>query len=503
MGQSISWKPCHDDDEVDELHDADLEVGFDEDEAEEARDWRAALECGSLTVPVDYADPEGRSLKMRVIRKPAEGTADDRVGSLIVNPGGPGVSGVEHMDSPAFGDGIRSRFDIVSFDPRGVGKSRAIMCGDPEALYGAQDAIHGTDPAELSEAELGELEKAAKAYADACAEDVGEDFLGSVGTVDVVNDVEVLRDALGDDALTYVGFSYGTYIGALYAETYPDNVRALVLDGAVETTRSNADIAVDQAKGFQTAWESFVEDCIATGDYCPFSSTDAAENELERILGKIEDGGYEVAGMQATRSAMLNLISQMLYSEDNWEGLRYTLDAADYGDTQVAQDNLDAIAEDMFGGEEFTAGDDEDGTVDTEAALVAINCVDRTDPTDIEAYRKAAEKAAEASPLFGADVVWAQLPCAYWAADAPAPTEFSAEDAPPIVVVGTRNDPATPYAWAEELSEQLASATLVTYEGDGHTVYGYNKSACIDDPLDAYLIDTSVPEEGLSCPSAR
>lgn len=484
---TIDWDACYDEDELDQ-------EGLDRYEYE----WRERLECGTVAVPLDHAEPDGEVIELAVARKAAEGS--DRIGALVLNPGGPGESGVGMLEYPSFSDELRGRFDLVSFDPRGVGGSGGFECGDWAALSGAQDAVEGKHPADLAGAELAALEEAARGYARDCAEQVGEDFLAHLGTVNVVRDLDLLREALGEEELTYAGYSYGTYIGALYAEEYPERVRAMVLDGAVETERSNAELSVQQAAGFQTAWDAFVDDCVEWSD-CPFTGSAAAGAEMAQILEAVDGGGYSIDGEDVTGSYLMSAIGQQLYSEESREGLREALDAIAGEDD--AQYHLEALVEDAYGGYGIprAADDGEYAYLDEDAVLTAVNCADRDDPADIGAYQEAAARAVQESPLFGADLVWAQLPCAYWPRTEPAPTGFTASGAPPIVVVGTLADPATPYAWARELSGQLEPAVLVTYEGAGHTVYGAGRSECVDDALDGYLIHGDVPEDGLSCPA--
>lgn len=490
----IDWEPCHAEDEEGALpEDGDPE-------------WTAALECGTLAVPLDHDDPDGETIDIALARVPASGGPGERIGSLVLNPGGPGESGVEMLAHPQFSDGIREAFDLVAFDPRGVGDSGGFACGNWDRFAAAQTRVQ--DPAAVTDAELERLEKSARSYAESCAETVGADFLAEIGTVNVVRDLDMVRAALGDDALTYVGYSYGTYIGALYAEMFPETTRALVLDGAVETERPNLEVARDQATAFQSTWELFVADCSAAGT-CPFSGPEAAEAEMTQILDRLDADPPTTRGVPVDGSTLLGMVGTALYDETSWTELARTLTALAEGSDE-ADELLEALYDTTYGvgEEEEDAGDGDaaaeeqggDAFLDTEAALTAINCADRVDPTDPEAYREAAEAIAAETPFFGPDLVWGQLPCAYWTDTETAPTGFDAADAPPLVVVGTVGDPATPYGWAEELAGQLATATLVTYEGAGHTVYGYGLP-CVDDPIDAYLLDGEVPEAGLSCPA--
>ncbi|QRN80084.1 MAG: alpha/beta fold hydrolase [Nocardiopsis sp. BM-2018] len=497
---SVEWAPCLFEEELDEAP----EWGGDP-------DWLQDLECGTVAVPLDHADPDGSTVELALTRRPAGGSAGERIGSLVLNPGGPGESGVAMLDHPLFDEQIQDAFDLVGFDPRGVGESEGIACGDWYAMDEARRAV--TDPGDVTDADLAALEESARAYADDCAETVGEDFLATMGTVNVVRDLDLLRGALGDEQLTFVGFSYGTYIGALYAEMFPENTRALVLDGAVETERPNVEVAADQADAFQAAWDLFVAECLS-GPGCPFSGSDAADAEMGELLDRLDADPPVVRDMPVDGVTLLGMVSLQLYHEDAWAGLTEAL-AAMAEDPAQAGPELERLYDDTYGPDEEPAQDGEPaptgpedsvapgpefGGPDTEAALTAVNCADRVDPTDPEVYRDTAQRAAGDSPFFGTGLVWEQLPCAYWVDTEEAPTGFSAPDAPPILVIGTVGDPATPYTWAEELSDQLATATLITYEGNGHTAYGYGMR-CVDEAVDAYLLEGEVPEAGLSCPA--
>lgn len=497
-GQEVDWRACYDRREVAELS------GWGADP-----DWLRILECGTVAVPLDHGRPGGAVLDLAVIRAPADGPAEERLGSLVLNPGGPGASGIAMLDFPYFGDDVRAAFDLVSFDPRGVGDSGGFACGDWYTLDEALRQVADTDPAELTDARLRPLEDAARRYARACARTVGEEFLARLGTVNVVRDLDVLRDALGDERLTYVGYSYGTHIGALYAEMYPRNTRALVLDGAVETELSNAGIALEQVAARQDTWELFVEHCAAEAAGCPFAGADpgagGADARMAQILAALDRDPAEAGGAPVDGATLLRMIGVELHHEESWDYLAALVTALDAGDEEGTRRHLGELHDNTVG----KYGDADPGDTgpgaehrDANAVFTAVNCADRADPEDVAAYRDAAGRAADESPLFGPALVWEQLPCAYWPRSEEAPTGFTAPDAPPVVVIGTVGDPATPYAWARELAAQLESAVLVTYEGAGHTLYGEDRSPCVDGPVDAYLLTGQAPPPGLTCPRA-
>ncbi|NYH50732.1 pimeloyl-ACP methyl ester carboxylesterase [Nocardiopsis arvandica] len=501
-GQEVSWRPCHDGEEDAAGGGADTE-------------WLESLECGTVTVPLDHGEPRGRTLDIALVRAPADGPKEEHLGSLVVNPGGPGVSGVRALESPLFGDGIRAAFDLVSFDPRGVGKSGGFACGDRYALVDARQSVAGTDPGDLGAAELRPLADAARGYARACEERVGEEFLARVGTVNVARDLDVIRDALGEERLNFVGYSYGAWIGALYAHMYPENIRALVLDGAVATRMSNAEAAVDQVAAFQHTWEMFLADCVAEVDACPFTGADRgsggpgaaseADARMAGLLERLDRDPARVEGIPVDGRTLLTMVGMALYQEGAWDHLAGVLTALAEGDDRGVERHLGRLYDDTFGQyAKAESGESEPGTghQDAGAAYTAVRCADRADPEDVTAYRDAADEAADISPLFGPGPVWDQLPCAYWPETEKAPTALTAPEAPPIVVVGTVGDPATPYHWVREAAERLETATLVTYEGAGHTVYGWGRSPCVDGAVDAYLLTGEVPRPGLTCPPA-
>lgn len=217
--------------------------------------WAQALECGSVTVPVDYEDTGGDRVAIAMVRHPAsnDSATGDRTGSLLINPGGPGGSGVELAMSPFLPDDVTAAFDIVGFDPRGVGASRNLTCGSDDELDEALAAVGNEDPATITDAQSTALEDGAATLSEGCAEEVKANFLANMGTENVARDMEVMRAALGDEELTYLGYSYGTYIGQMYLYLYPDKVRAMVLDGVMRTSGSVLDLAEGQAGGFETA----------------------------------------------------------------------------------------------------------------------------------------------------------------------------------------------------------------------------------------------------------
>ncbi|WP_119728183.1 alpha/beta hydrolase [Thermomonospora amylolytica] len=459
-GQKPSWRDCHQD-----------------------------YECATVKVPLDYARPQDGELSLAVIRLPARDRSE-RIGSLVTNPGGPGGAGVDFVRQAGrlFGPDLRDRFDIVGFDPRGVGQSDPVRCLDGPRL----DRFFSTDTSPDSAAEFTDLQTQARAFANGCRARSAT-LLPHVGTVDAARDMDVLRAALGDSKLTYLGFSYGTYLGAFYAEQFPRNVRALVLDGAVDPSLSATDTLLEQAKGFETALRAFVENCTGTPD-CPLGTDpDAALDRIADLQRRTDRTPLKSArGDSRTISEtwVTTGMASALYSKSQWPALRLALARAI---RQNEGDLLLTLADQML-----QRRPDGSYTNQMEANM-AVNCVDKPNPATATAYAAAVEEAEAAAPHFGSFVMWGGLPCVYWPAKpAGTPAPVTAKGAAPILVIGTTRDPATPYRWAEALAAQLASGTLLTLNGDGHTAY-LGGSPCITEATDRYLITATPPRDGTVC----
>ncbi|CAM3781437.1 alpha/beta hydrolase [Nocardiopsis rhodophaea] len=457
------------------------------------------FECGSYEVPLDYDDPAGERLEIAVKRLPASGS--DVLGSLVINPGGPGGSGYDYVDaaSGVVSRPVRERFDVVGFDPRGVGRSAPLTCLDSDELdefvamdYGGGGG--GSDPADVSAAGLADMEEANRAFVEGCRERSG-DLMLHVGTADVARDMDVLRAVLGDEGLTYLGKSYGTYIGTRYADLFPERVRALVLDGAIDPDMDQLELSVQQAQGFETALRAFVADCLDTTE-CPLGDEDATVDDgVDKLVGLMERAGEKPLrntsgdGREVNRTRVELGVMAALYSESFWPRVRSALADAFEGDGT----GLLMLGDDLY------ERSDEESYENSAAALVAVNCSDHPGPRDIDAYEQAVDQAAEEAPIFGPTLTWGALTCAYWPQEAVAePEPMDAPGAAPILVIGTTRDSATPYEWAERLAEGLESGVLLTREGDGHT--GYRKgSPCVDDAVDAYLLEETPPDGGTVC----
>lgn len=442
----------------------------------------AGLECATLGVPLDHAAPDGESIDIAVARA---ATADDalRIGSLVFNPGGPGGSGIEFLTNVAgvIPPELTERFDLVSFDPRGVGASAAIDCevdfdDDVSLLAPGDDA--GWD-ALVAEAER---------RVDTCTADslALEPY---VGTNNAARDLDALREALGDDQLSYVGFSYGTRLGATYAELFPDRVRALVLDGAVKPTDDGALIGLEQGPGFDAALESFAAACDADTD-CSLTEVGPT---LEVYTGLVEEisevGDFPTDdGDRVLTPGELTLgVAAALYSTQLWPVLA---DALLLAETQQDGSLLQVLADTYLGRQP-------DGTYDnSQISGLVVNCADdpRRPPSD--EVRIQAELGAQASVYF-ADFLRASTGC-IGTVEAIDPIAIGpAEGAAPILVIGTTGDPATPYQWSVEMADVLSSGVLYTVEADGHTAF--LSVPCVDDVVIDYLVDLELPGENSGC----
>lgn len=447
-----------------------------------------SFECSKLSVPLDYAKPAGSTIQLAVIRLRAS-KPQQRLGSLVINPGGPGGSGVDYARAAraVISEAARRNFDVVGFDPRGVAASAPLKCLDGRQT----DALLAADPTPDSPTEVASTVALFQQLARRCASGGGE-LLGHVSTVEAARDMDVLRAALGDQRLFYLGKSYGTFLGATYAELFPRNVGRMVLDGALDPSLSSDEINLGQARGFEQATRAFVADC-AKQEACPLGSNVERGMQRLRDLLKSLDARPLPSGDSArplTEGWGSLGIAVAMYDEGYWPVLRAALDEAFGGNGAGLLQLADAYAD--------RAGN---GTYQTNqnTVIYAVNCLDRPDSGGLASVERALPRYTAAAPTWGAFLAWSQLPCAYWPVKGTGePGPLRAEGSGPIVVVGTTRDPATPYAWAQGLARQLSNGRLVTYEGDGHTAY-MRGSRCVDKAVDAYLLRGTVPEDGLTC----
>lgn len=444
------------------------------------------FDCATAQVPIDYADPEAGSVGLALKRYAA--TGGDPIGSVLINPGGPGVSGVDFVEvaPERFGKDLVREYDIVGFDPRGAARSEPIECVDDPQM----DALVSTDFDYATDEGIQEAKDAYGEFGAGCEERSGE-LLAHVDTISVARDLDVLRAALGDETLAYMGFSYGTELGATYAELFPQRVGRLVLDGALDPTLSNEELNVGQAAGFESALRAYIADCQAGRD-CPLS-------------GDLDDGLGQVSDLleRATRTPLptgtdrrltgqlaFTGIAQALYDNEFWPYLTQALTAA-------LRENDGSV---LLAFADIYNGREPDGTFDSILPTFwSVGCLDGPSDPDVAVMRAEAKEIEEVAPTVGLYFSYSGKVCAQW----PVPPvgdldSYDAEGAPPILVIGTTNDPATPYAWAESLASTLSSGELLTYEGEGHTAYGRSND-CIIEAVDAFMLAGTVPAEGTRC----
>ncbi|WP_225808505.1 alpha/beta hydrolase [Streptomyces spinosus] len=460
--------------------------------------WRdcgvTGFQCATMKAPLDYARPDAGSVRLAVARKKATGKGKP-LGSLLVNPGGPGGSAVGYLQQYAgigYPAQVRARYDMVAMDPRGVARSEPVQCLDGRQM----DAYTQTDLTPDDQRERDALVAADRKFAESCGTRSAR-LLRHVSTVEAARDMDILRAALGDRRLNYVGASYGTFLGATYAGLFPRRVGRMVLDGAMDPTVDARRLNLDQTAGFETAFQAFAKDCVRHSD-CPLgrrgttpARVGANLNAFFRKLDGHPDPAGDADGRKLGESLATTGVIAAMYDEGSWEQLREALTSAMRKNDGAG---LLSLADSYY---ERDANGHYSNLM---MANAAVNCLDLppafSGPEDVEKALPAFEKA---SPVFGAGLAWASLNCAYWPVRATGePHRIEARGAAPIVVVGTVRDPATPYRWARSLAGQLSSSRLLTYDGDGHTAYGRG-SACIDTAIDTYLLRGTPPAPGKRC----
>jgi pimeloyl-ACP methyl ester carboxylesterase len=434
--------------------------------------WSPCLgsaECAELDVPVDYDDPEGDTLALSVARVPASG---ERIGALFVNPGGPGGTATDFAAGMAFSlpPDVTEHFDIVGVDPRGVGASEIDCGGDLTELYGLDYSLDSPEDTDA-------LLSVSQQYVDGCQAAAG-DLLPFLGTEEVARDIDAVRAAMGDEQLSYLGFSYGTAIGQMLAELFPERIRAMVIDGVVDLGPTGVETAIDQAAGFEAALQAFADDCDADSS-CPLAPD--AMGAIERLQEEVERAPIPAEPRDLGPGELSTGLALPLYSQSRWPSLAEAVAAALDGDGSL----MVVLADEYLSGASFDI-------------YFAVNCIDFDWPEEPQELLDAAAAAAAESPHFAEPIVNDYVRCAMWPAEEdplPAPT---APDAPPILVVSTTNDPATPYEAGVRTAERLETGVLLTYEGEGHGVVG-NGVACVDDTFAAYVVDLEVPDDGMTC----
>jgi pimeloyl-ACP methyl ester carboxylesterase len=457
---------------------------------EQQAEWAACgrFDCATIEVPLDYDDPEGRRIELAMLKRPAN-EQDTKVGTLFVNPGGPGVSGVQfaRLSDALFTEPVLDNFDIVGWDPRGVGESTAITCLTDEQT----DTLLAADGTPDSAAEVRRLVELNEDFTRGCTDD-DDALIPQLGTFNSARDIDVLRSSVGDQRLNYFGASYGTELGAVYAELFPERVGRMVLDGALDPAVKGVELSTGQLEGFQGATDAFIDDCLER-EGCPIGPTaEEAEAQLTRLLDDVDSRPLPTqSGRQVTEAlATTGMISGMYSEEAGWPALRLGLAQALDGDGTVLLALADAYSERKADGSYAS---------NVNSAFPAISCTDRPGTRSVAQVRKTVPQYEKVSPIFGRTFAWSGLSCRDWpVGKGDFPTTVTAKGADPIVVVGTTRDPATPYEWSVSLADSLASGVLVSRDGDGHT--GYNAgNACVDDAIDAYLVSGKVPDDPTTC----
>jgi pimeloyl-ACP methyl ester carboxylesterase len=443
------------------------------------------FECAVFAAPIDYANPDNGDLSISVIKKVASGTA---LGSLILNPGGPGGSGIEYTSYVEYvvSSTLRDNFDIVGFDPRGVGASTPVECLNDEQT----DFYVALDGSPDNQTEIDDAIKMSQDFAEACAANSPE-LYKFVDTVSAAKDIDILRALLGDEKLNWLGKSYGTFLGATYADLFPDKVGRMLLDGAIDPTLSNETLSYGQAMGFELALARFVDDC-ATKDDCPLdASGPAGISEISDLLAELDANPVLLKDGREFTQAMgtLGVVGSLYDKQYGWPELRTILGSAFAGDFTGL-----AASVDRYTGREAN-GTYRDNSND---AIAAVNCLDRSDRATTEQTIELAKKWKVDAPNFGEYLAWSNVGCSFWKTPATGIAKaISAQGAPTILVAGTVNDPATPYEWSQKLAGQLSSGVLLTLDGDGHTAY-FQGSKCIDEVVDNFFL-TGMAEDGIIC----
>lgn len=451
------------------------------------------VDCATIKVPLDWSDPYGQTVSLSLNRSEAR-EPDQRMGTVVINPGGPGGSGLDFLSDTGYGflsfagTDLLDHYDIVAFDPRGVGQSSPIDCGTDAEL----DAYFLVDEVVTTEAELEAARQRNTDFAERCRELTGP-LIENVDTVSAARDMDVIRAVVGDEQLNYLGFSYGTQLGATYAALYPENVGRMVLDGAVDFLLPSEELSLGQAGGFEQALDAYIADCIKDSE-CPLPrDPDLAKRAIQDLMDTAREEGIPTGGEDLNGTLLVYGIVITLYDEESWwvltRSLEETLDRGT-GRNFLALANIYLDRDD--GGHYFSNGME---------TFTAISCLDVPEAPlmTISEFRAFQRYAEEASPTlgwwFGAGAGCEGWP---WTAQEIVDDLTPTEEAGPIIVIGTTGDPATPIEWARSLADRMPTASLLVYNGEGHAAYGRSNS-CILDAVDGYFVNGTVPASGKTC----
>ncbi len=455
-------------------------------------DWSACTgsasegdQCARLSVPLDYRRASGPTIEISVLKVPASGS---RIGSLMVNPGGPGAPGTSFAAGRGtwFGEPLLQHFDIVGFDPRGTGDSSPVDClSDP-----AMNRYLSGNPTPTTRAEIATYHRLQARLVRGCSVRSGE-LAAHVSTVEAARDMDILRSALGERTMSYLGASYGTKLGATYAQLFPQRVGRFVLDGAIDPELGTRATSVQQAKGFQTALDAYAANCVQESIGCFLGKdVDGVEHTISSLLDTIADHPLPAGDRTLTAGSAYYGISAALYNREYWIVLSAGLRGALNGDGSLLMQLADAYAD-----------RNADGSFNSNLleAFTDISCLDAHYSIPYSKVPRQFAAFDKASPVFGRTFAWSLTMCDGFKprSDEPVPT-IRAAGAAPIVVIGTTRDPATPYPWAVALARQLQSGVLISRAGDGHTGY-HHGNPCVDRAVESYLVSGVVPRDGLSC----
>ncbi len=448
--QEINWKNCHQD-----------------------------FQCANLAVPIDYSKLSTGTFEIALLKY--EARTSKKLGSLIVNPGGPGGSGVDYAYAAEyiFSPAILDRYDIVGFDPRGVSRSAPIRCLNDKEL----DANNYSDSKPDNEKEFQQILIDTKKYVEICKDK--NMHLTAYSTANVARDMDILREALGDKQLNYMGKSYGTYLGTLYAQFFPDKVGRLVLDGAVDPTISNFQQTLTQAIGFDQAFSSFTKDCASKKNCLLPKGKNQAIAEMQKLFAQAAKKPLPIKSSKRTLSEtmmVLGTASAMYDNATGWPKLRKAIKEAQngYGDKflELADEYTGRRNDGSYPNNEFDSG-------------AVIDCLDIDEPRTVSQIKRDAKSFAEQAPLFGPYLAYGGLTCKYFGQSQEV-TVARTMTTNPIVIIGTTGDPATPYEWAQGLNKLLTNSVLLSLTGEGHTGQGQG-NACVDKQIDDFYLTGKVP----------
>jgi pimeloyl-ACP methyl ester carboxylesterase len=450
------------------------------------RECRKTDRCAQLTVPLDYAKPRGASIRLSVVKVPST-HKKQRIGYLVVNPGGPGGSGIDYATggSSYRGEELRSAFDIVGFDPRGVGESTPLRC----VTDGQLDTLIASDPDPDSSGEVQADHARWKSFFSGCMQRNAA-LATHMSTAEAAKDMDILRSALGEGRLTYFGASYGTFLGGTYADLFPQRVGRMVLDGAIDASASSVEMNLVQAEGFQKALQAYVERCIGKGGCYLGDTVDAAIGRIDEFLADLD--AKPIAGSEGrvlTEGLGLYGLITPLYNRTYWR----ILDSALAAGLRGAGAQLLALAD------RYASRGPYGYTKNALQVLPVVNCLDYDDTLTDAQVAALVPRFERASPTFGRIFTADLGVCGDWSYQSGRHgARLTAKGSAPIVVVGTTRDPATPLRWAEGLVKQLDNAVLVKRDGDGHTGY-HAGNKCVDSVVEKYLVSGVVPKDPTSC----